>query len=251
MIRIGILGDIGSGKSYVAKGFGCPVFNADQEVAKLYKKNRKTFHKLKKNLPKFIYSFPINKNEIINAIIANKINLKKITKVIHSEIRKEMIKFLKRHINRKIVILDIPLLLENKINKKGDILVFVKSNKKAILKKLKKIIKIVHLEIRKKMYSFLKKNRNKKFVILDIPLLLENKINQKKDILVFVQSKKKDILQQLSKRNNYNKLLLKKFRYLQLSLDYKRRKSHFIIKNNFTKKSIKKGIKEVLKEIKI
>ena len=190
MRRIGIIGDVGSGKSYVAKNFGYPVFNADKEVGKLYKKDKKTFIRLKKVLPTFIHSFPINKNEIINAILANKQNLKK-------------------------------------------------------------IIKIVHLEIRKKMYSFLKKNRNKKFVILDIPLLLENKINQKKDILVFVQSKKKDILQQLSKRNNYNKLLLKKFRYLQLSLDYKRRKSHFIIKNNFTKKSIKKGIKEVLKEIKI
>ena len=40
MIRIGILGDIGSGKSYVAKNFGYPVFNADHEVSKLYKKNR-------------------------------------------------------------------------------------------------------------------------------------------------------------------------------------------------------------------
>ena len=138
MIKIGILGDIGSGKSYVAKNFGYPVFNADKEVGKLYKKNKKIFIKLKKVLPKFIYSFPINKNEIINAIFANKINLKKITKVIHSEIRKEMNKFLKRHINKKIVILDIPLLLENKINKKGDILVFVKSNKKAKLKKIKK-----------------------------------------------------------------------------------------------------------------
>ena len=38
MIRIGILGDIGSGKSYVAKSFGYPVFNADLEVGKLYKK---------------------------------------------------------------------------------------------------------------------------------------------------------------------------------------------------------------------
>ena len=36
---IGILGDIGSGKSFVAKQFGCPVFNADQEVNKLYKKD--------------------------------------------------------------------------------------------------------------------------------------------------------------------------------------------------------------------
>ena len=68
MIKIGILGDIGSGKSYIAKNFGYPVFNADVEVGKLYKKNKKIFNKLKKALPKYIYSFPIKKNEISNAI---------------------------------------------------------------------------------------------------------------------------------------------------------------------------------------
>ena len=77
MIKIGILGDIGSGKSYIAKNFGYPVFSADEEVGKLYKRNKRIFIKLKKVLPKFIYSFPINKNEIIKAIFANKINLKK------------------------------------------------------------------------------------------------------------------------------------------------------------------------------
>ena len=45
MIRIGILGDIGSGKSYVAKNFGYPVFNADYEVSKLYQKNRTVYKK--------------------------------------------------------------------------------------------------------------------------------------------------------------------------------------------------------------
>ena len=48
MIRIGILGDIGSGKSFVAKTFGYPVFNADEEVSKLYRKNKKIYLKLKK-----------------------------------------------------------------------------------------------------------------------------------------------------------------------------------------------------------
>ena len=43
MIRIGILGDIGSGKTYVAKKFGYPIFNADEEVAKLYRKDKKIF----------------------------------------------------------------------------------------------------------------------------------------------------------------------------------------------------------------
>ncbi len=188
MIRIGILGDIGSGKSYVAKNFGYPIFNADLEVGKIYKKDRKIFYKLKKILPKYIYSFPINKNEILNAILANKSNLKK-------------------------------------------------------------IIKIVHLEIRKKMNLFLRKNRKKKIVILDIPLLLENKINKKNDILVFVQSKKLDILKRLKKRKNFNIKLLKKFRDIQLPLDYKKKKSQFIITNNFTKKSVTIGIKNIIKKI--
>ena len=155
MIRIGILGDIGSGKSYIAKNFGYPVFNADLEVSKLYKKDRKIFIKLKKNLSKYIHSFPINKKEISKAILANKSNLNK-------------------------------------------------------------IVKIVHLEVRKKMNIFLKKNKNKKIVILDIPLLLENKIDNKKDILVFVESKKSDILKRLKKRNNLNKQLLRKIHNIQL-----------------------------------
>ena len=54
MIRIGILGDIGSGKTYVAKNFGYPVFDADHEVSKIYKKDKKIFKKLNEKLPKYI-----------------------------------------------------------------------------------------------------------------------------------------------------------------------------------------------------
>jgi dephospho-CoA kinase len=188
MIKIGILGDIGSGKSYVAKNFGYPVFNADEEVGKLYKKDRKIFNKLKKTLPKYIYLFPINKNEISNAILANRSNLKR-------------------------------------------------------------IVKIVHLEIKKKMKIFLNKNKNKKVIILDIPLLLENKINKKNDILVFVQSKKLDILKRIKKRKNLNLKLLNKFKNIQLPLNYKKKKAQFVIKNDFKNKSVKISIKKILKEI--
>jgi dephospho-CoA kinase len=189
MIKIGILGEIGSGKSYVARNFGYPVFNADYEVAKLYKQNKNTFNKLKTKLPKYIHSFPIQKEEIANAILVNKNNFNK-------------------------------------------------------------IIKIVHLEIRKKMNDFLKKNKYKKIVILDIPLLLENKINNKKDILVYVQSKKSLILKKLKKRKNFNQKLLKKFKDIQYSNNYKKKKSHFVIKNDFTKKSVNNAIRNILKEIK-
>ena len=89
MIRIGLVGDIGSGKSFLAKKFGYPVFNADHEVAKLYKKEKKVFLKLKKVLPKYIFSFPITKEEISKAILTNEKNLKKIVKIVHKEIRKK------------------------------------------------------------------------------------------------------------------------------------------------------------------
>ena len=99
------------------------------------------------------------------------------------------------------------------------------------------------------MTLFLKKNKNKKFVILDIPLLLENKINTKNDVLIFVQAKKIEVLKRLRKRKNFNKKLMKKFNNIQLSLDYKKNKSQFVIKNDFTKKSVRNGIREILKEI--
>ncbi len=188
MIRIGILGEIGSGKSFVAKKFGYPVFNADFEVSKLYKKNKKLFNNLKKILPNYIYSFPINKNEITNAVLANDINLKK-------------------------------------------------------------IVSIVHKEVRKKMLLFLEKNKNKKFVILDIPLLLENKINTKNDILIFVDSKKKDIEKRLINRPSFNMRLFKKFKKIQFKRDYKRKKSDYVLKNKFTEISVKKEIKKILNHI--
>ena len=99
------------------------------------------------------------------------------------------------------------------------------------------------------MKSFLKKNKNKKIVIMDIPLLLENKINNKKDILVFIDSKKSDIEKRLKKRKNFNRKLLNKFRKIQFKSDYKKRKSHFIIKNNFTKNNVSKSIKYILNDI--
>ena len=84
---------------------------------------------------------------------------------------------------------------------------------------------------------------------MDIPLLLENKINKKKDILVFINSKKKYILKRLKDRTNFNKKLLNKFKSLQLPLDYKKKKSNFIIFNNFTKKSVRVSIKKILSEL--
>ena len=99
------------------------------------------------------------------------------------------------------------------------------------------------------MKIFINKNKNKKLVILDIPLLLENKINHKGDILIFVQSNKLETLKRLKKRENYNIKLINKFKNIQLPLDYKKNKSQFVIKNDFTKKTVSKYVKNILEKI--
>ena len=54
------------------------------------------------------------------------------------------------------------------------------------------------------LVKFIKKNKNKKFIVLDIPLLIENKINKKNDILIFVDAKKKDINKKLKQKYKGN-----------------------------------------------
>ena len=188
MIKIGILGDIGSGKTFVANYFGYPVFNADIEVSKIYKNNKSCFKILKKNFPNHIFSFPINKKEISKLILLNKKNLKKINKIVH------------------------PI-------------------------------------VRARMNKFINKNKKKKIVVLDIPLLLENKIKRKDFILVFVDAKKKDIFKNLKKRKNYNLKIIKLLKKFQLSLNHKKKISNFIIKNNFKMESVKKSVKLIKTKI--
>ena len=181
MIIVSIVGDIGSGKTYVSRLFKIPCFSADIEVKKLYKNNENCFKALKKKFPKFISTFPIKKKELSNLIRNN-------------------------------------------------------------ISHLKKIGLIVHPYIRKKLKVFLKKNKNKKMVVLDIPLYLENKMNKKKDIIVFLKTKKKDVEKNLRKRKNYNKKLLNILRESQFSLIKKKIKSNYVLINDYNSAIMKKKV---------
>ena len=85
-------------------------------------------------------------------------------------------------------------------------------------------------------------------VVLDVPLLLENKLHKNKYVLIFVDAKKTQIKKNLKLRKNYNKLIFEKLRKIQLPLEYKKKKSNFIIKNNFKKFTIVKKIKFIKKK---
>ncbi len=186
MIRIGLVGEIGAGKTFVGSLFGYPVFNADKEIKKIYRKNKKCFLKLRKTFPKHIKTFPINKSEIKQ--ILNKKNIKIISKITHP---------------------------------------------------------YVSLALKK----FQKKNQRKKNIILDIPLLIENKLYKKSDILIYVKSKKKIIHKRLKKRGAYNKKILNILNAQQLDKNKKKKLCHFVVYNYFGKNSILRQVKQIKTKI--
>ena len=186
MIKISLVGDIGSGKTYISKLFNVNCFCADLEVKKIYRNNRKCFFVLKKKFPKFIKSFPVKKKELSDVIRNN-------------------------------------------------------------ISDLKKIGLIVHPFVRKKLNLFLKKNEKKKIVVLDIPLYLENKMNEKNDVIIFVKTIKKEVDKRLKKRKNFSNRILNILRKHQLPLKKKQSKSNYILMNNFSSVIMRKKVK-ILKD---
>ena len=137
MIKIGITGSLASGKTTASKILSYnrgPLFSADIEVQKLYKS--KNFKLL------IIKKFGIkNKNNIKKSlkklIIKNTKNLGKLEKIIHPQVRKKMRKFTSLNKNKKILFYEIPLLIESKLMKFFDVIIFIKSKKELRLKRFK------------------------------------------------------------------------------------------------------------------
>ena len=193
MIRIGIMGSIGSGKTFVAKLFKYPVFIADNEVRNIYKNSKVCFKRLKKKLPDYITTFPVKKSELINAINNDKKNLNIISSIVHPLVRKKMQNFIKKNKNGKIVVLDVPLLIENKLNKKKDVLIFVKSNKSKILARLKKrkaFNKQIFKSLKENQIVLSKKKKLANYIVdNNFPLnIMKKKINLLKQKIIYERS---------------------------------------------------------------
>lgn len=141
MIKVGILGSVGSGKSFVAnifKELGFNIFSADQVVSQIYERNKNinkkisNFFKLKLNHGK------INKNELRDTLKKNPKKFQYLNKIIHPIVRKKLILFLSKYKKTKLVVLDIPLLIENKMFNFVDIFIFVKTKPNIFKIRIKK-----------------------------------------------------------------------------------------------------------------
>jgi len=129
MIKIGITGSIASGKTTVAKMLSrrkYPIFNADKAVRQIYKNNifkKKVYKKFKLLNKKDI------KNKIKKIISKNKKSLKDLERIIHPLVRREVRNFSKKNKRKKFVVFEIPLLIESKLMKNYDKIIFVNSKK--------------------------------------------------------------------------------------------------------------------------
>jgi len=129
MIKIGITGSLASGKTtasqILSNGRG-PLFSADRVVKDLYKDT-----KFKKLLSKKfnIKNDNFIKNNIKKIILGDKKNIKKLEKIIHPQVRINMKKFTNKNKDKKILFYEIPLLIESKLMKYFNIIIFVKAKK--------------------------------------------------------------------------------------------------------------------------
>lgn len=133
MIKIGLTGSIGMGKSETAKIFlslGLPVYDADEAVHRLYKKGNKGSEAVKLLFPNTITTEgDVNRVLLGEAVVGNSENLKKLETVIHPLVADDRSYFFEKNINAKIVVLDIPLLFETGGDKFVDHTVVVSTSK--------------------------------------------------------------------------------------------------------------------------
>ena len=192
MVRVGILGSVGSGKTFIAnifKELSFNIFSADSEVANIYKNNKTVNRKIAKFFKLKLYKGKINKQDLRDSLKKNPKKFKFLNKTIHPIVRKRLAIFLSRFKKNKLVVLDIPLLVENKMLNFVDILVLVKTRSNSFLSRIKK-----------------RKNLDKQFLNILKKQQVSEKIKETyADFIIYNSSKNKVKLQV---KNIIDKILL-------------------------------------------
>ena len=181
-LKVAIFGKISSGKSTVLELFkeaGLPTLSSDAVVGELYQR-KEVIDKINKafDLPK---SESINRDLLREHLSKNPKDIKKINSIVHPLVKKEVEVFFKKH-NKGIVVMEVPLLYESKMDKMFDIIIGVEapiSKQKQLLKdregnkasQLEEINKASLYELNKKKADYIINNDG------DLPSL-KTKVNK-------------------------------------------------------------------------
>ena len=134
------------------------------------------------------------------------------------------------------------LKLRSKINFKSEIIKKISTEKKA----LKNLEKLVHPLVRKKMLSFLFKNKNKGLLFFEIPLLIEKNLNKFFDIIIFIQAEKSCRLKRYLLKGG-NKSLFDELNKKQLRDAKKIKFCDYVVVNNGSLNVLKKKLSNIIR----
>ena len=115
-------------------------------------------------------------------------------------------------------------------------------------KKLNFLEKIIHPLVKQKKRNFLNKNKKKKIIVMEIPIIFEKKSKKNYDCIILMNTNKKIQHQRVMKRKNMTPQLLKKIMANQIA-NKKKKYADYIINNNGTKNKTRKILKKILNEI--
>lgn len=190
LIKIGLTGCIGMGKSTTLKMFedeGVLTWSADEAVSRLYAKDGKAVLKVQALTPE--------------SVVNNSVSREKL---------REQVK------NRPEILLSLEL--------------------------------IVNPLIKTDRENFLRSNSQKKAVVLDLPLLFENKMELEFDIIVVVSAPARVQKERVLSRNTMDIKLLNIIKSKQISDEEKKSKADFVFETTSIERT-KKDVKEFLKEV--
>ncbi len=131
MIRVGITGGIGSGKSHICKVFEClgiPVFYADDEVKKMYDDTPSVHAQLIQEFGKEIYDGEIlNRKQLAQKVFGNREALAKLNAIAHPAVSKRFLEWSERQENAPYVLHEAALMFESSAHKLMDKIITVTS----------------------------------------------------------------------------------------------------------------------------
>jgi dephospho-CoA kinase len=115
MIRLGLTGSIGMGKSTVAGMFadeGVPVFDADAAVHHLQGPEGALVAEIEAHFPGTTGSSGVNRGALAERVLGEPKALRRLEELVHPAVARERESFLSVHSGSPLVLLDIPLLFE-------------------------------------------------------------------------------------------------------------------------------------------
>ena len=193
MLKVGITGGIGSGKSTVSRFFselGVPVYDSDQRAKSLMQHDDSIIIKIKKEFGDNSYlNNQLNRSYIAEIVFKNELKLKQLNAIVHPVVRTDFNNWLSQNSNANFVIKEAAIMIESGAYKDLDKLIVVNANREH---KIKWIKKRDHL------------------LLEDIENRIQNQLsdeirNQYADFIIENSSSKKELKQQVL--SIYNKLV--------------------------------------------